>query len=141
MKEKFKKLIHLIMYFLFSDSPYQTIQNLKKLRLFNNKELKFNEIKIFINKKYIMLLNNYEFILVNKPMIHNKQIANIEQIDLINYDLEFYTYNNKNDGLIVYLKTYVNLDKKPIKKINLQIQTDEKELNNEDKDVLEWLLQ
>ena len=48
------------------------------LHLLNNKLLKFNEIKLYINGRYILLINNYEYILVNKMMLHNKMIDKIE---------------------------------------------------------------
>ena len=118
MKQKLNLLITKLLEFLFTKDIQQTVIKLNKFQKFNKKFYKFNQIKLFINNKYILNCSITGFQLINQPIYNYKPIKKIEELDLSNYILCFYNYTFKHDGVEIKIKSHTILDQILINKMD-----------------------
>ena len=95
---------------------------------FNLKNLKFSEVKLYINNNYIVRIGFENYYIYKEIVdVNYQQITDIKKIDLENYYVEdYYHFNYGNDGIII--KLYTNLYLKNNKILPLKVETVKKEI-------------
>ena len=129
-----KKFINKYIVFLLQFILNPNYDNLKIINNYNMKHLKFNEIKIYFNNIYILKYKIYGYQIINELYNNkHKKILSINEINLNDYNIEFYTGVYRNDEMIIKLKSNdIIQDLKTIIKPIIKQESNNKIILNED---------
>ena len=135
--QKFEILIIHILNFVINKNKSLEFELLNKARKYNLKNFKFNEIKIYINNRYIVKFGLLNYDIYNHIVdINHMIIMSTNQIDTENFKIiDFYNYIFIHDSVIVSLYTKLHNKKITLNNdnniITQKIESDK--INNDDK--------
>jgi hypothetical protein len=122
-KKNIKNLLIKLLEFIMNDDKNRENDLLNKYLNYNYKNLKFNELKLYLNNIYIIKIGFHHHHLYKKLIDINYQvIKDINKIDVDNYIIvDYYKYQYGNDAIII--KVYTELYKKnnKIKEVSLNV--------------------